>query len=84
MWLTWREAWLWRAYSSANVAMGRQLTVLEAELRELRLQLAATEQPGLRTRLRELPAVAAQESYGPAEQRLSQLIRSRLATLRPG
>jgi hypothetical protein len=72
-----------RVYSGANVAMGRHVTALETELREMRQRLAAMEGAGLRARLRE-PAQPQQEESSVAEQRLSLLIRSRLDGLRPG
>ncbi len=72
-----------RVYSGANVAMGRHVTALETELREMRQRLAAMEGAGLRARLRE-PAQPQPEESGAAEQRLSLLIRSRLGGLRPG
>ncbi len=68
-----------RTYSNASVAIGRQLTGLESELRELRQRLAAMESAGARPGKREIPCVAS-DSGGDedAEQRLSRLIRSRL------
>ena len=74
-----------RAYSGANVAMGKHVTALETELREMRQRLAAMEGAGLRARLREPePAQPQPEESSVAEQRLSLLIRSRLGGLRPG
>lgn len=76
-----------RVYSGANVAMGRHVTALETELREMRQRLAAMEGAGLRARLREPAQPQSQpqpEESGVAEQRLSLLIRSRLGGLRPG
>lgn len=76
-----------RVYSGANVAMGKHVTALETELREMRQRLAAMEGAGLRARLREPepePAKPRPEEACVAEQRLSLLIRSRLGGLRPG
>ena len=73
-----------RVYSSTNVAMGKHLTALETELREMRQRVAAMEGGGLRARLREPAPVEAQpEESSVAEQRLSLLIRSRLGQVRP-
>ena len=74
-----------RVYSGANVAMGKHVTALETELREMRQRLAAMEGTGLRARLREPePLQPRPEEASDAEQRLSLLIRSRLDGLRPG
>ena len=74
-----------RVYSGANVAMGKHVTALETELREMRQRLAAMEGTGLRARLREpAPLQPRPEEASVAEQRLSLLIRSRLDGLRPG
>lgn len=76
-----------RVYSGANVAMGKHVTALETELREMRQRLAAMEGTGLRARLREpepLQPRPRPEEASVAEQRLSLLIRSRLDGLRPG
>ena len=69
-----------RVYNNASAAIGRHVTVLEAEVHELRQRLAAMEGAGARTRLRETPCAAAPglEPGDDAEQRLSRLIRSRL------
>jgi len=69
-----------RTYANASVAIGRQLTGLESELRELRQRLAAMEAGGTRPGKREIPRVASADSGADedAEQRLSRLLRSRL------
>ena len=69
-----------RVYSGANVAMGKHVTALETELREMRQRLAAMEGAGLRARLREPePAKPRPEEACVAEQRLSLLITLRSA-----
>ena len=74
-----------RVYSSANVAMGKHLTALESELREMRQRLAAMEGARVRARLREpAPVVPLAEETSLGEQRLSRLIRSRLGEMRTG
>jgi hypothetical protein len=74
-----------RVYSSANVAMGRHLTALESELHQMRQRLAAMEGAGVRARLREpAPVAPLAEETSLGEQRLSQLIRSRIGDMRTG
>ncbi|MCB1631611.1 MAG: hypothetical protein H7A12_06130 [Pseudomonadales bacterium] len=69
-----------RTYTNASVVIGRQLTGLESELRELRQRLAAVEGSGTRPGKRETPCVTAADVGvdEDAEQRLSRLLRSRL------
>lgn len=74
-----------RVYNSANASIGRHVTALEAELRDMRQRLAAIEGAGARTRLRDAPPAEPRlDDCVDAERRLSQLIRSRLGELNPG
>ena len=75
-----------RAYSSANVTLGRHVTALESELRELRRRLADVEGPEARACVPEPPyeEPAQEQVVLDGERRLAQLIRSRLAELRAG
>ena len=74
-----------RVYNSANASLGRHVTAMEAELRELRQRLAAIEGAGVRARLRDAPPAAPRvDECMDAERRLSQLIRQRLGELHPG
>jgi len=75
-----------RVYSNANASIGRHVTVLEGDLRDLRERLAEMEQGASPVRAPEPagPTTAAREAFTDAEQRLSLLIRSRLGELRPG
>ncbi len=74
-----------RVYSSANITMGKHLTALESELQEMRQRLAAIEGAGVRARLREpAPVALPTEQASLGEQRLSQLIRSRIGGMRTG
>lgn len=75
-----------RAYSSANVTLGRHVTALESELRDVRRRLADVEGADSRARTHESPCEEAvqEQVVLDGERRLAQLIRSRLAELRAG
>jgi hypothetical protein len=75
-----------RAYSSANVSLGRHVTALESELRDVRRRLADVEGADSRERVPESPyeEPPQEQLVLDGERRLAHLIRSRLAELRAG
>jgi phage shock protein A len=75
-----------RVYNNASASVGRQVTVMEQELQELRRRLAEAEaarSPASAEARGGEPGGRADQRFSSAEARLAELIRSRLETARP-